>query len=144
MLVVELNSTGDGLSQSKSRGLGLDVLQLFPFVLGDVLGNKGVLGLDNGEVAWGDIITRSTSQGLGLEGSDDLECVVDDLVDGERAGHHVSGSATVVDDDKSLPGNSLLSVEDTVLLGDLAGPIGQKGDVALALQTTVSPRNRRI
>merc|ERR1719284_1435809 len=59
---------------------------------------------------------------------------------GERAGHHVSGCTTVVDDDKSLPGNSLLSVEDTVLLGDLAGPIGQKGDVALALQTTVSLR----
>ena len=144
VLVIELNRHSNGLVEGEAGCLGLDVLQLFPFVLGDVLGNKGVLGLDNGEVAWGDIITRSTSQGLGLEGSDDLECVVDDLVDGERAGHHVSGSATVVDDDKSLPGDSLLSVKDTVLLGDLAGPIGQKGDVALALQTTVSPRNRRI
>merc|ERR1712083_1158988 len=38
-----------GLDQGESRCLGLDSLQLLPLVLGDVLGNKGVLGLDGGE-----------------------------------------------------------------------------------------------
>merc|ERR1719510_2230892 len=49
VLVVELNSASDGLDQGESRCLGLDSLQLLPLVLGDVLGNKGVLGLDGGE-----------------------------------------------------------------------------------------------
>ena len=103
-----------------------------------------MLRLDDGEVAWGDIVTRSTSKGLGLEGGDDLQGVVNDLVDGERAGNHVPSSTTVVNDDKSLPGNSLLSVKDTVLLGDLARPISQQGDVTLALQTAIGPINNEI
>ena len=144
MLVVELHRHGNGLVQGESGCLGLDVLQLFPLVLGDVLVNKGVLRLDDGEVAWGDIVTRSTSKGLGLEGGDDLQGVVNDLVDGERAGNHVPSSTTVVNDDKSLPGNSLLSVKDTVLLGDLARPISQQGDVTLALQTAIGPINNEI
>merc|ERR1719510_348655 len=49
VLVVELNSASDGLDQGESRCLGLDSLQLLPLVLGDVLGNKRVLGLDGGE-----------------------------------------------------------------------------------------------
>ena len=54
------------------------------------------------------------------------------------------GSATVVNDDESLPGDSLLSVKDTILLGDLARPISKQGNVALALQTAVSPTKGRI
>merc|ERR1719184_530668 len=138
VLVVELHGDSDGLVKGEARCLGLDVLQLLPLVLSDVLGNKRVLGLDDGEVAWGDIIARSTSKGLGLEGGDDLEGVVNNLVNGERAGDHVPGSTTVVNDDEGLPGDSLLSVKDTILLGDLARPISKQGNVALALQTAVS------
>merc|ERR1711972_501951 len=50
VLVVELDCAGNGLGKSESRGLGGDVLQLVPLVLGDVLGNKGVLGSNEGEV----------------------------------------------------------------------------------------------
>ena len=56
VLVVELHGDSDGLVEGEARCLGLDVLQLLPLVLSDVLGNKRVLGLDDGEVAWGDII----------------------------------------------------------------------------------------
>merc|ERR1712088_1033993 len=49
VLVVELNSASDGLDEGEAGGLGLDSLELLPLVLGDVLGNKGVLGLDGGE-----------------------------------------------------------------------------------------------
>merc|ERR1712012_129536 len=50
VLVVELDCAGNGLGKSESGGLGGDVLQLVPLVLGDVLGNKGVLGSNEGEV----------------------------------------------------------------------------------------------
>jgi len=46
VLVVKLNGAGASLGQGESAGLGLDVLQLVPFLLGDVLGHKGVLRLD--------------------------------------------------------------------------------------------------
>merc|ERR1712045_330248 len=46
VLVVKVNSTGNGLDKSESRSLGLDSLQLLPFVLGHMLGNKRMLGLD--------------------------------------------------------------------------------------------------
>merc|ERR1712223_1042940 len=49
VLVVELNGTSDGLDEGEAGGLGLDSLELLPLVLGDVLGNEGVLGLDGGE-----------------------------------------------------------------------------------------------
>jgi len=49
VLVVKLNSTGDGLGQSEASGLGGDVLDFVPSLLGDVLGHQGVLGLDVGE-----------------------------------------------------------------------------------------------
>merc|ERR1712012_465883 len=49
VLVVELNGASDGLDESEAGGLGLDSLELLPLVLGDVLGNEGVLGLDGGE-----------------------------------------------------------------------------------------------
>merc|ERR1712012_742747 len=50
VLVVELDCAGNGLGKSESGGLGGDVLQLVPLVLSDVLGNKGVLGSNEGEV----------------------------------------------------------------------------------------------
>merc|ERR1719317_1682115 len=49
VLVVELNGASDGLDEGEAGGLGLDSLELLPLVLGDVLGNEGVLGLDGGE-----------------------------------------------------------------------------------------------
>jgi len=49
VLVVELNGTGAGLGDGEATGLGLDVLDLVPSLLGDVLGNQGVGGLDDGE-----------------------------------------------------------------------------------------------
>ena len=51
VLVVELNSAGDGLGEGEAGGLGGDGAQLVPFLLGDVLGHQAVLGLDVGEVA---------------------------------------------------------------------------------------------
>ena len=49
VLVVELDGTGAGLGDGEATGLGLDVLDLVPSLLGDVLGNQGVGGLDDGE-----------------------------------------------------------------------------------------------
>merc|ERR1719317_158194 len=49
VLVVELNGASDGLDEGEAGGLSLDSLELLPLVLGDVLGNEGVLGLDGGE-----------------------------------------------------------------------------------------------
>jgi len=49
MLVVELDGAGGGLGDGEATGLGLDVLDFVPSLLGDVLGHKGVLGLDFGE-----------------------------------------------------------------------------------------------
>ena len=51
VLVVELNSAGNGLGEGEAAGLGLNVLQLVPFVLGDVLCHEGVGGLDIGELS---------------------------------------------------------------------------------------------
>jgi len=39
------------LGQSEAGGLGGDVLQLVPLLLGDVLGHQAVGGLDSGELA---------------------------------------------------------------------------------------------
>merc|ERR1711936_1024735 len=50
VLVVELNSASNGLSKGESRGLGSDALKLVPLLLGDMLGNKRVLGGNEGEV----------------------------------------------------------------------------------------------
>merc|ERR1719213_609935 len=49
MLVVELNSTGNGLNESEARGLGLDSLQLLPDRLGNMRGNQRMFGLNVGE-----------------------------------------------------------------------------------------------
>jgi len=43
VLVVELNSTGNGLSKGESRGLGGDALQLVPLFLSDMFGHQRVL-----------------------------------------------------------------------------------------------------
>jgi len=49
VLVIKLNSTSNGLDESKSRGLGFDSLQFLPDILGNVRSNQRVLGLDIGE-----------------------------------------------------------------------------------------------
>jgi len=49
VLVVELDGAGAGLGDGESAGLGLDVLDAVPSLLGDVLGHQGVGGLDGGE-----------------------------------------------------------------------------------------------
>jgi len=49
MLVVELNGTGTSLGNGEATGLGLDVLDFVPSLLGDVLGNKRVGRLDDWE-----------------------------------------------------------------------------------------------
>ena len=53
MLVIELNGTGNGLGQGEARGLGSDAGKLVPFLLGDVLGDQRVLGLDFRECGHG-------------------------------------------------------------------------------------------
>jgi len=42
VLVLKLNSTGNGSGQGKSRGLRLDVLQLLPYLGGQVLGHQAL------------------------------------------------------------------------------------------------------
>merc|ERR1711892_391595 len=49
VLVVELNGTGAGLGDGEATGLGLNVLDTVPSLLGHVLLDKRVLGLDNWE-----------------------------------------------------------------------------------------------
>ena len=49
VLVVELNGASTSLGDGEVAGLGLDVLDLVPSLLGHVLGDQGVLGLDVGE-----------------------------------------------------------------------------------------------
>ena len=51
VLVVELDGAGGGLGEGEAAGLGLDVLDLVPPLLGDVLGHQGVGGLDDGELS---------------------------------------------------------------------------------------------
>ena len=46
VLVIELNSTSDGLSKSESRGLGLESSKLGPFFGGDVLSYQTVSGFN--------------------------------------------------------------------------------------------------
>ena len=49
VLVVELDSAGDGLGQGEPGGDGHSLGQLLPQGLGDILGHQGVLRLDLGE-----------------------------------------------------------------------------------------------
>jgi len=51
VLVVELNSAGNGLGEGEAGGLGDDVLVFVPSLLGHVLGHQRVGGLDGGEFA---------------------------------------------------------------------------------------------
>ena len=51
VLVVELNGAGTGLGDGEATGLGLDVLDFVPSLLGDVLGHQGVGRLDGGELS---------------------------------------------------------------------------------------------
>ena len=43
VLVVELNSAGNGLGKGEARSLGLDPAEFVPLVLGNMLGNQAVL-----------------------------------------------------------------------------------------------------
>jgi len=51
VLVVELNSASNGLGQGESGGLGDDATKLVPLLLGHVLSDQRVGGLDVGEIA---------------------------------------------------------------------------------------------
>jgi len=51
VLVVELNSAGNGLGQGEAGSLGDNAAKLVPLLLGHVLGNQAVGGLDVGEFA---------------------------------------------------------------------------------------------
>ena len=51
VLVVELNGAGGSLGDGEAAGLGLDVLDFVPSLLGDVLGHQGVGRLDDGELS---------------------------------------------------------------------------------------------
>merc|ERR1719236_325437 len=51
VLVVELNSAGNGLGKGEARGLGDNATELVPLLLCHVLGNQAVGGLDVGEFA---------------------------------------------------------------------------------------------
>merc|ERR1719317_1834536 len=87
VLVVELNGASDGLDESEAGGLGLDSLQLLPLVLGDVLGNEGVLGLDGGErsvgLGWHWLVLARVTSGEGLvllpQGVDTINHLLDQL-----------------------------------------------------------------
>jgi len=81
-----------------------------------MLSNQRVFGFDDREVAWSHIMTRSRSEGLGLESSNHLEGVIDDLVNRKGAGNHVPGSAAVINDNQGLSRDTFLGIEDTILL----------------------------
>jgi len=51
VLVVELDGASAGLGDGEAAGLGLNVLDLVPSLLGHVLGDQGVGGLDDGELS---------------------------------------------------------------------------------------------
>jgi len=51
MLVVKVDGASAGLGKGETAGLGLNILELVPFFLGDVLGHKRVGRLDSGELA---------------------------------------------------------------------------------------------
>ena len=48
-LVVEFDGASDGLGEGEAGGLGDNSAQLVPFLLGHVLGDQAVGGLDIGE-----------------------------------------------------------------------------------------------
>merc|ERR1711963_1383429 len=87
VLVVELNGASDGLDEGEAGSLGLDSLELLPLVLGDVLGNEGVLGLDGGErpidLGWHWLVLARVTSGEGLvflpQGVDTVNHLLDQL-----------------------------------------------------------------
>merc|ERR1712088_122572 len=138
VLVVELNGTSDGLDEGEAGGLGLDSLELLPLVLGDVLGNEGVLGLDGGERSidlgrhW--LVLARVTSGEGLvflpQGVDTVNHLLDQLnlrvsepvLVGDVVG--VSGLAT-----RLSPGSTGLQVKllttSLELVDAVLGPAGQ-------------------
>merc|ERR1719431_1056739 len=105
VLVVEINSAGDGLDEGESRGLGLDSLELLPLLLGDILGSKGVLGLNGGERSVG--LSR-----LGLP------------LAGITAGEALVLLPQSVDTINHLLDQLNLRVSEPVLVGDVIGVSG--------------------
>ena len=59
MLVVKLNGAGASLGDGEATGLGLDVLDLVPSLLGDVLGHQRVGRLDGGELSRHDTVVNT-------------------------------------------------------------------------------------
>ena len=59
VLVVELDGAGTGLGQGEASGLGGDVLDFVPPLLGHVLGDQGVGGQDGGEFSGHDLALRT-------------------------------------------------------------------------------------
>jgi len=55
VLIIKLDSAGDGLSKSEASSLGSDVLDFVPSLLGHMFGDQGVLGLDDGELSGHDL-----------------------------------------------------------------------------------------
>ena len=88
---------------------------------------------DHGEAAHADLASGAHAAGLGLEGGDDLEGVINHLVSGQAAGDHVPSGAAIIDDNESLPGNALLLVIDSVLLADLSRSVSKKGNLTFSL-----------
>merc|ERR1719317_914020 len=87
VLVVEFNGASDRLDEGEAGSLGLDSLELLPLVLGDVLGNEGVLGLDGGErsvgLGWHWFVLARVTSGEGLvflpQGVDTVNHLLDQL-----------------------------------------------------------------
>merc|ERR1712102_8548 len=79
MLVVELNSTGNGLNESEARGLGLNSLQLLPDRLGNMGGNQRMFGLNVGE--WSISLSRHSSVHLNSSSSLQFLVLLPELVD---------------------------------------------------------------
>jgi len=111
VLVVKLNSTSNSLDEGESRGLGLNSLKFLPFFLGDMLGNKGVLGLNIRERSIGlgrhslPFSSRSSSRGRSSSTSLQLLILLPQLVD------------TV----NHLLDKLNLGVSKSVLVGDIVG-----------------------
>jgi len=56
VLVVKLNSTGTSLGEGEATGLGLDILEFVPSLLGHMSCDKGLSRLDDGEFSRHDFV----------------------------------------------------------------------------------------
>ena len=146
-LVIKFNSTGNSLDEGESRGLGFDSLQLLPLILGDMRGNKRMFGLNVGE--WSIGLSRHglpllVSGGwwdasLLLELWDHLESVINDFVSWKTAGNHVSCCTAIIDHHQCFPGDTFLSVKNSVFFADFSRSISEEGNLTFSFQSTISP-----